>query len=307
MNDKDLKVKVEEFRGRITVITKQIADLMGDIRNHQKQAQKLRAMRDKFNDKCKSLSEDAKTNRNKRDELNQEIAGLKKERNELNVHVKKFTEEIKKSKVQRDEFNKNAKGTDKSLEKRYAKNLERLVNEDIQLNVEKKLFESLFTIIGRLDDAKKANELHQKVVATYNSLKEIDGKIDDISDKIRKLADESETFHKRVIELYSELDETRKKADDYHHELIEKYKVLDPLRDQIIELKKKIKGVEEEMSPFGIKMDMIKASKQAEIKEQKAMDAKEKLKSSKRISFDDLKALIETDNIELQENGKSAD
>ncbi len=301
MNERELKDKVEVFRREISKYNKEIQGIVREMRVHQKEASKLKSLRDESNEKCKNLSQKAKELRDKRDELNMKIASMKDERGKLSGKVKSLSGDIKQSKERRDELNKAAHGTGKALSKKYEKTLNALLTEDIPLSQEKRFFESIFKIRERLAAAEKANVLHQKVVETYEGLKEVDTEIDGISSGIRALADESEKFHKEAIQVYRSLDEIRKKGDSYHKQLLEKYALIDPLRDTITDLREKIKGVEEKMSPFASELDGIKAEKEAERKTQKASEAKQKLKSSKRISFNDFKAIMEVDGLDESE------
>jgi uncharacterized coiled-coil DUF342 family protein len=50
------------------------------------------------------------------------------------------------------------------------------------------------------------------------------------------------------------------------------------------------------MEPYVEEWDKIRAKRDGEKKAQRAIEAKEKLKTSKRISFDDFRAIIEGDD-----------
>ncbi|MCX6694839.1 MAG: hypothetical protein NTU61_00890, partial [Candidatus Altiarchaeota archaeon] len=205
----------------------------------------------------------------------------------------------KSSKEKRDDLNKTARGTDLSLNKLYEKNLVKLLNDDIPLKKEIQLFESLLEMKDRLKSAKEATELHIKVVSTYEGLKGLDDEADAISVEIRKIADESEKYHLEAVSLYDTIDKMRKESDEAHKLLLERYDAMNPMRDRITVLREEIKKIQEEMAPYGEQMDELRVKKDEERKAQMALEAKEKLKSSKRISFDDFKVLIEGNGIEL--------
>jgi uncharacterized coiled-coil DUF342 family protein len=299
MNESEIKDKVNHYRSEIEQRSKEIESVMRQIRLIQKDANRLRSLRDDGNEKCKKLSAEAKELREKRDSLNGKIVVLKEKRGKLMKEIKGLSGEIKSSKEKRDKLNMSARGTDSSLNTLYEKNLNALMTEDMPLKREIRLFESIFDMEGRLKSAKEATELHIKVVSTYEGLKGLDTEADTISAEIRKLADESEKYHLEAVSLYDSIDKMRKESDEYHKQLLEKYDAMNPLRDGITVLREEIKKVQEEMSPYSMQLDELKSKKDEERKAKLALDAKEKLKSSKRLSFDDFRALIEGNGISI--------
>jgi uncharacterized coiled-coil DUF342 family protein len=167
------------------------------------------------------------------------------------------------------------------------------LNQDIALDKEIKLFNGIFQLMERLEAAREATEFHKKVLSTYQEIKGLDEKADGISAEIRALADESEKYHLQAVGIYGRVDELRKEADESHRKLLEKYAVLNPLRDKATAIRNELAKVQEEMTPYKEELDKIKAKRDEERKAQRAVEAKEKLKNSKRITFDDFRAIIE--------------
>jgi len=299
MNEGELKDKVNKYRTQIEQMEGEIEGVLSQIRIFQREANKLRSLRDEGNEKCKKLSASAKELRDKRDALNGTIAELKEKRTSLMSQIKGMSSEIKKSKEERDKLNQSARGTDSSLNALFERNLNMLLNEDIPLSKEIRLFEGIFEMKDRLKSAKEATGLHLKVVSTYEGLKGLDVQADDISAEIRKLADESEKYHLEAVSIYDSIDKLRKESDEYHRQLLEKYDAMNPLRDRVTALKEDIKKISEEMGPFLEQLGEIKSKKDEERKAQMALDVQKKLKSSKRLSFDDFKTLIEGNGISL--------
>ncbi|MFH0862025.1 MAG: hypothetical protein V1875_03245 [Candidatus Altiarchaeota archaeon] len=293
MNENDLKDKINEYRNEIEKKKKAINDILSEIKVHQKEIVSLRTARDLGNDECKRLSLQARELREKRDQLNMKIAALKEERRILNEQIKSRSGAIKDSKEKRDILNRSARGSDSTLVTRYERDMDALLNRDIPLDKEIKLFDNIFKLIDRVEAAREATEFHKKVISTYDEIKSLDDKADKISADIRALADESEKYHLKAVEIYAQVDELRKKADESHVKLLEKYNIVSPSRDKITALKKDMDKIQEEMNPYLGEQDKIRQTKEGERKAQLAVEAKQKLKSSKRISFDDFRALLE--------------
>ena len=306
MNENELKDKLNEYRTVMDGKKKELNEILSEVRIHQKEINTLRTLRDQGNDDCKALSIEAKKMREKRDELNGEISALKAQRKKLNESIKLMSGSIKDNKEKRDELNRNARGTDSSLLTRYEKDLETLINKDIPLEKEIKLFNTIFKLVDRVEAAKEATAFHKKILSAYDEIKALDDKADKISANIRALADESEKYHLKAIGIYSKVDEIRKSADESHAKLLEKYKLVSPLRDRLTAIKKEMDDLGENMSPYLGEMDKIRVGRDSEKKAQLAADAKEKLKTSKRISFDDLRAIMDDDAPSVTEISKDA-
>ncbi len=301
MNENEIKENLNKLRQELEKKKREIGELISEVKIHQKDITSLRGERDKGNDECKTLSQKAKAMRDKRDELNAEIAKLKDERKKLNEQIKSKSDVIKDNKEKRDALNRSAKGTGKTLISRFEHDMDQLMNKDIPLDKEIRLFESVLGLLDRVEAAKEATQFHERVVTTYDQIKSLDSKADEISENIRALADESEKFHLQAVGIYAQVDETRKKADEAHQKLLEKYDVVSPIRDRITALKKEMDDLQEKMSPYLDGIDKIRSEKDIERKKQMAEEAKEKLKSSKRISFDDLRAIMSSDIDPLDE------
>ena len=293
MNENELKDKINEYRAEIEKRKKAINEILSEIKVHQREIVSLRTARDTGNDECKRLSLQARELREKRDQLNMKIAALKEERRVLNEQIKARSGSIKESKEKRDLLNRSARGSDATLLTRYERDMDALLNRDIPLEKEVKVFENIFKLIDRVEAAKEATEFHKKVISTYDEIKSLDDKADKISVEIRSLADESEKYHLKAVEIYAQVDELRKKADESHAKLLEKYNLVSPLRDKITALKKEMDKTQEDMNPYLEEQDKIRQAKEGERRAQLAVEAKQKLKSSKRISFDDFRALLE--------------
>ncbi len=293
MNENEIKDKLNELRQEIDKKKREINEILSEVKVHQRDIFSLRQARDQGNDDCKRLSQEARQLRDKRDEMNAKIAALKEERRQINDRIKSLSGDIKDSKEKRDELNRSARGSDASLIDRYEHDMDALLNKDIPLDREVRLYDTIFALMERVEAAKKATSFHKKVVSTYDGIKSLDERADTLSADIRALAEESEKYHLKAVEIYSTVDETRKKADESHAKLLEKYNIVNPLRDKVTAIKKEIDAIEAQTAPYDDEMAKLRSVKEGERKAQIAVEAKQKLKSSKRISLDDFRAILE--------------
>lgn len=297
MSEKDVKKRVNEIRREIDSRKNKLTRLQDQLRIMSKESGEMRNQRDKLNDEVKNLAGEGRVLRQKRDSVNKMIKDLKTEKKKLIKKVKPLTKDIKETKSTRDELNKSARGTDEKLEEIFEKTLETLKTDtEVPLDKEIHLFNRLFDIQERLKQAKKASELHQKVVSTYSKVKELDGSLDMLSDEIKSLSNESEKYHKQALEVYSKLDDAKKQANEIHQKLMEEYSKMDPIRGQMDGLRNEIKKLREDLAPYTDELDQIRSQKEEEKKALNIKQAKEKLEKQKRVSLDDFRALFDSNS-----------
>lgn len=300
MNEKDLKEKINALRHEIDKRNKDIRKLYREINFHKAEADKLRIGRDESGTKIKKVNAEAKEFIKKRDEVNKEISELKKKRSLLLTEIKNLRGNIKDTKVQRDELNRIARSTNERLQISYESSLDTLLNKDIPLQDEIRIFENLFEIRERLIAAKKANIMHQSVSRTYENMKDINKELDDIHSKIQNLAQESQKNHEDAMRIYKEIDELRKYSDECHRGLLEKYDLMNPLRDNVTSIKNEIREIQEKLTPFVIELEKIRSEREERRKEESVIEAREKLQGKKRLTIEDFRILLERNEIKFE-------
>jgi len=267
---------------------------------HNKGINELRDNRDDLNKSVKELRATASDYRNKRDEVNKKIAELKQQRNEMLSHQSTYTDKIGEMKKTRDDLNKIARGRIEFLNKTYEDQLDKFSNIDIPLEYEQSLFENLHELSGRLEAIHKANIIHNEIGDVYGKVSEFKHDLDTISALIRDLASESQENHLKMLEIYKEVDDTKKESDDYHQRLVEIYKITRPIKDKIDVLKKSLSAIREELDSYLEHMSEIQLDKDKTKEDTKRIAAKEKFDKSGRMSLEDLRLLIENDEIKFE-------
>lgn len=303
MNEKELKDNVNALRHDIDEREKRIRELYKEINFHKKDADGWRLKRDENTEKANKMSEEARIFTVNRDELNAKIAKLKERRAELINTIKSLTKDIKDSKSVRDQLNKTARGTDESLLGILAGDLDTLLHRDIPLKDEIRIFEKLFELSERVEVAKQADTVHQKVVGGYGQVQGFKAELDKIHEEIQSIARASQEQHEEAMKIYKEVSRMRKESDECHKKLLEKYDLMNPLRDRVNELKNEIKLMQEKLSPHLDEMDKIRQEREDRKRDKDITEAKEKLQSSKRLSLEDFRLLLERGELDLEESG----
>jgi uncharacterized coiled-coil DUF342 family protein len=304
LNEKDLKDNLNALRHEVGHRDKQIKDLYRDINIHKRDADELRAKRDEATLKANKLSEEAKIFTSNRDELNGKISKLKEKRVTLIAELKNLTKDIKDHKDVRDKLNKTARGTDNLLLNIYTDDLNALLTKDIPLQDEIRIFEKLFEVGERVEVAKQADSIHKKILGSYEHVQNIKHELDQIHEEIQNIAKASQEQHEEAMRVYKDVGKLRKESDDAHKKLLEKYDAMNPLRDQIRVLRDEIKTYQDKLSPYIEDMEKVRTEREHRKLDKEITEAREKLQSSKRISFDDFRLLMEKGEIKLDEEEK---
>jgi len=299
MTEQEAKNKSNRLRISMERDEKTLKTVFRELKLHRSDSEDLKTKRDELNAQVRELSKTAQNSRTKRDEINQKINVLKTERSEEMSKTKAKSDEINRLKTQRDEYNKISKGTYDILMKNYSENLRKFLEDDINLDHEKNLFDRLTDLTGRVKATKEANELHGKIQEIYKDNKGMYTKSDELSAEIKQLSEESQKYHLEMIEVFRKVDELRKEADGYHKRLSERSALTKPLTSKIDPLKKNIAITRRELDIYLERLKDFQTERDEKRVDKIHNSAKEKLKQNGRLSLEDLGALIEKGDIEF--------
>lgn len=299
LSERELKEKINLLRQRIEQDERELKIIFKEISLHSQGGNELKAKRDGLNSRVKELSPKAAELRKKRDETNAKIAELKMQRDQMRGKGKEFSEKIGELKKTRDELNLAARGRTDTLEKAYDEELTLFLTADLPLEHEINIFTRLIELNERLKATKKANEIHSVISVEYAKGKEIYTDMDSLHAKIQELAQESQKNHEEMISTYNEIDTLRKEADSYHAQLNEKFKGIAPLRKKIGALKAEIPKLRDELGIYLEQMKEFQLVRDEQKNVGKREHAKEKLKKDGRLSLDEFRLLVESEDIKL--------
>lgn len=299
LSERDLKEKINLLRQKIEHDDRDIRTIFREISLHNQGGNDLKAKRDGLNARVKELSPKAAALRKQRDEINAKIAELKAQRDQMRGIGKEFNEKIGELKKTRDDLNLTARGRAETLEKAYSDELTLFLTADIPLEHEINIFAKLIELSQRLVATKKANEIHSVISLEYAKGKEIYTDMDSLHARIQALAQESQKSHEEMIKLYNEIDTLRKEADSYHAQLNEKFKGIAPLRKKVGALKAEIPKLRDELDAYLEQMKQYQLVRDGQKNKGKREIAKEKFKKDGRLSLDEFRLLVESEDIKL--------
>jgi len=299
LSEGEIKNKVNVLRQHIDHKEREIKNHYYEMNLHNKGAKDLRGKRDELHEQAKVLRDSASGYRQRRDEVNKKIAELKKQREEVRDRRSGYTERIGELKSLRDNLNNVARGRLESLTNAYRSELEKFSSADISLEYEQSLFKRLHELGERLEAIRKANEIHGEIGEIFGKVDEFHQDLDAVNALIQDMAAESQENHEAMRNIYDGVDEIRSRADEYHKRLVEIYEVTKPMKEKIDAAKKSVSEARAELDIYLDRMKDIQLSRDERKQEEKHVAAKEKFNKSGRLSLEDLRLLMENDEIKF--------
>lgn len=293
MTEQELKRKANALRHEIEAKNRRLSELYAQLKTHHQDTRALRKLRDSLNEEVKEHSKKLKDYKEKRDKLNKAVAELNTSKRQFITEVKHISRGIKDSKGVRDMLNKSVRSTEQLLEHVLEDKLNVLLEEEVSLVDEQRLYDVVLNLSQRLESARKASQVHKKIVEDFKNVKEISSRIESVGSQLSDLSVIADEYHKKVVETYEQIKKKNEEASEAHRKLTEKYKDTDPIRSQIVSVKEEIKRIQEELAPISDALEDIRAQREEKRKLELAREAKERLKNSKRVSLDDLKIILD--------------
>lgn len=295
MTEKELKNHVNSLRQQISRSSNEIKRSIEEIKTHRESSNELRKKRDELNRMVKECAKKAEICRKARDEVNKQIVDLKKLRGESQNHINKHRTAMDQLKEKRDGLNATAKMNTASLEKAYAHELYVLTRADVPLNHEIDAYGRLLVLGERLIASRAADEVHNELLPVYKEVKKLRKTADKIHHTIQELADESQRHHDELLAVYAKMDNLRKEANQYHAWLKDKTRVIEPLSKSIDAQKVSVAKPRDELS---LCLDILKETQTRGNANDREV-ALEKLKTTGRMSLEDLKVLMDSKDIKF--------
>ncbi|MCL7474454.1 MAG: phosphoserine phosphatase [Methanosarcinales archaeon] len=299
MSENELKNIINVLNQQVEHKEQDIKDLYQEMKLHNRGANELRKKRDELNQQVKELKESATELRTRRDEVNKKIAELKKQRDDIRSNSDGYTDKISELKKIRDNLNKIARGRLESLTEAYRTELEKFSTSDIPLDYEQSLMKRLSELGDRLKAIQEANTIHNEMGGIYGKVSKFHQEIDTFNALIHDLASESQSYHEDMLDAYNKMDEIRKKSDEYHRRLLEIYEFTNPIKEKIDAVKNSISQTRDELDVYLDQMKEIQLVKDQKNQDEKRVNAKDKFQKKGKLSLEDLRLLMENDEIEF--------
>jgi len=244
--------------------------------------------RDELNAKVRELIEEASKHRETRDQLNAKVKEAKAQRDEWNKKVSDLNDAV----MQLKKDNTPREGPPIKKLKKELKNLEfKQMTSVLSPEKERELIDILSEMQAQIKEREKSMEQNSEIKDAIKDLREARDEAEEYHKQVGVLAEQAQTEHDSMIDLYEKADEMRKQADEAQEKFIEcklkadeeHRKHIDNIR-QVHDYDKIITGLRQKVRKARKKKEESDAKKEAE-------EIFDKFKSGEKLSTEDIMAL----------------
>ncbi len=276
-----LKSEVKDLRVKLNALDRKKEDLFREKR--------------KIGSDIYSRIRNAQDNKHKRDSLTGVVKNTKLTKEEMESRVNVLDAEITKLKDEKKKMLEKLGVSDPMMLKRNIKALEfKIETEGLSFEKEKELMKVLSKMKKQYESSKSINDLNRKLDDKFREIRDLRAQLDMTKKIVQVSAKESQKHHVELIESSKEIDELKKKENEFEekigaikgemHGITEE---LDKRNAKIDELRKTLHE-----NNVQLKEDVDKANQ--EILKHKDEEVKEKLKTGKKLTTEDLLILQRT-------------
>ena len=250
--------------------------------------------RDKCNLKFKELRQNINKQKKDRDELNEKVKRLKQKRDVIRLEISSKIEEIMNHRQKIDFFRDKLpirKNID--LQKEFEDLEWKIQTTTLELDEEKQLVEQVKIIGTQLNKYKKIDKQKKIIFKIQYEINELKKITDKTHEELTKIANKSQETHKSMSLNIEELNNIKEKADHFHFDYLKEKKEQNPLQHEIRKLiddKNKLRKIIKEQD------ETRKREAEQKLKKEIKSEAQIKLKNGKKISLEEFKLLIESED-----------
>jgi len=250
------------------------------------QAKLLARKRDELNEQFQKLKEQIQQLKEKRDSLNLQVRELKAKREEAKKKLDAKRNEADSIKNTILKLEKRASGSYSGLKKRMQELEWKIQTNPLSAKEEARLIAQIKELESQVVVHDKIRELRDRMIMLQAEINAARLSANGAHEKLSKIAEESEVYHEKMIEVVKQASDLKFMADEAHLSYTQIKREADEAHLEYIrakELKQRI-ITEDQMTRF---------KKQQEVKKKTEDMAEEKLRRGEKLSLDEFRALVE--------------
>ncbi len=255
----------------------------------------LRSIRDKKNQESKALFDEAKTSREKRDQINEEVQVRKQMRDILREDADKIGKRLVElgSHMKNVSVPKNRRVGDKI--RRLERQLE--TTPFLTKEMEKQTLLQLEELSSEFERIEQFKDLRSEFRDIQNKLRTMQTEIKTYHTSVTTLAQESQIHQEKMLNATKEAKKIKEEADGAHAEII-------ALSSSINDIRKELDGLTQEVkklsSEFGQELQAVRRARKMEAKkvrdrqlDSRAEEILVRYKDGAKLTLDEFKVLME--------------
>jgi len=222
--------------------------------------------------------------RQKRDEINRNVARAKKKREELNTEYEKIKNQLRELKKK---YLPEGPSIDVLIKKRDALEF-RQMTQQLSKREEEELIEELAKLNRKIKEIEKIMESNEELRELVKKEREIKIKSDKEHIKVQELADRAQKEHLEMLECFRKAGKLQKELRKIEKEYIINKLNADKAHRDFIECIKKIREIEDRIREIKEKEKNVEIQKEKDIIMRKADEIYQKFKKGEKLSTEDL-------------------
>jgi uncharacterized coiled-coil DUF342 family protein len=297
----ELIENIEDLSGRekLKKLREIKRDLIGQVRELEKERSQLRSQRDEENQQVKELFANAREQREARDAVNEDVKLNKALRDLRKEDADKALTELEKIEDEMEAMgiNPKARGRRRNLSRRI-RDLEMKIQTTGNLNPqeERELIEQIERLTREMDKLEVADEKRDEMRAIQKRLKSLRSEALAHHKEVKKLASQSQEYHDQMIENIKEARKIRAQADEHHQGVIDLSEKIREIRKEISQVSGETDKIRKELGEETARERRQRKQQEAQQREaeldDKADEILERYKSGEKLGFEEFKLLI---------------
>jgi uncharacterized coiled-coil DUF342 family protein len=295
MSTESKEMNLDEKREHLDSIRQRRRSQIEKLHELNNKRNELRNIRDKKNKESKTFFDEAKTSREKRDQINEEVQVRKQMRDILREDADKIGKRLV-------ELGSQMKNVGVPKNKRVGDKIRRLERQlettpFLTKEMEKQTLQQLEELSSEFERIEQFKDLRSEFRDIQNKLRYMQTEIKTYHTSVTTLARESQIHQEKMLEATKQAKKIKEEADGAHAEIIALSTSINAIRKELDSLTQEVKKLSSE---FGEELQARRKARKVEAKkvrdqqiDKKADEILVKYKEGNKITLDEFKVLME--------------
>jgi uncharacterized coiled-coil DUF342 family protein len=245
--------------------------------------------RDQLNAEVKTVADEVKNLRTRRDSLNARVKELKQKRDELRIAATKKRQTLSQLLEQAQQASEKLQGNMSDITRQITRLEWQIQTTPLAPKTERNLVVRIAELETHLAKHKELKNVKDRLLRLRVEVGALRIQAQSTHEELTKLAEESEKIHNEMQQKVKTLSDKKKEADAKHGAFLEKNR----LRGEIIAgLRNNLSRIEEIRNQIGEFKTSSKSEKAEKMKTKYKEAAEEKMRTGGKLSFEEFQALM---------------
>jgi len=255
------------------------------------EAQRFAVMRDDLNEQVRGLRDEALGLRSQRDKLNEKVKELKQKRNEIRVGIQDKLEETKKLREESRILSKRKPPRSHEILQKEVESIDWTIQTtSLTLQEDKELVEKVKQLEMQLSIHRKLEQLAKRKAELRTEAKTMKAEAEQLHTQLTENVQKSQETHRKMLEKAKKLGTLKAEADNMHKQFLQAKIATEPINEEMKVVLSQIRQLKAEMTE-----EAQKERKEIEdaLRESLETKAREKLKRGEKLTWEEFQLLAE--------------